>query len=360
VRTVAAKSRGRGLPGGAFARFLLRRVLLAVIVVLGVVVITFFLSHVIPADPAILLAGGQKPPASEIARVRALYHLNDPLPVQFGYYLSDLLHGNLGTSFRTTNPVALDLASALPATLELIMYSLILALLLGIPLGVIAGIRQGKWPDHLTRLLAVGGVALPTFWLAVLFQILFSQMLHVLPVSGRYDPVLAITDPIPTVTGFLTVDSILAGNPFRFVDAAIHLVLPCVTLALYPIGLVARMVRSMMVEVLGENYIRTARAFGLPARLIEYRYALKNAISPAIVAIGLSIAYSLTGAFLIEYIYQWNGIGQYAYLAVIDFDYPAILGVTVVVAIFYVVVNLAVDLIQALLDPRVVLARSGG
>lgn len=332
---------------------------MAIIVVLGVVVITFFLSRVVPADPAALWAGA-RPTAQDLARARLQLHLDDPLPVQFGYYFSGLLQGDLGTSIRTKNTVLTDLTSTLPATLELIMYSLVLALLLGIPLGVIAGIRQGKWPDHLTRLLAVGGVALPTFWLAVLFQILFSQMLHVLPVSGRYDPVLAITNPIPTVTGFLTFDSILAGSPVRLVDAAIHLVLPGITLALYPIGLVARMVRSMMVEVLGENYIRTAKAFGLPARLIDYRYALKNAISPAIVAVGLSLAYSLTGAFLIEYIYQWNGIGQYAYLAVIDFDYPAILGVTVVVAIFYVAVNLAVDLIQALLDPRVVVTRPGG
>jgi peptide/nickel transport system permease protein len=358
VRAVASKSRGRGFPGGAFARFLVRRALLAVVVVLGVVVITFFLSRVVPADPAALWAGA-RPTAQDLARVRIQLHLDDPLPVQFGYYFTGLLQGDLGTSLRTKNPVLTDLASALPATLELIGYSVVLALLIGIPLGVIAGIRQGKWPDHLTRFLAVGGVAMPTFWLAVLFQILFSQTLHVLPVSGRYDPVLAITNPIPTVTGFLTIDSILAGSPIRLVDAWIHLLLPTITLALYPIGLVARMVRSMMVEVLGENYIRTARAFGLPARLIEYRYALRNAISPAVVAVGLSLAYSLTGAFLIEYIYQWNGIGQYAYLAVIDFDYPAILGVTVVVAIVYVIVNLVVDLVQALLDPRVMIAHSG-
>jgi peptide/nickel transport system permease protein len=314
---------------------------------------------VIPADPAALWAGA-KPTPQALAAARVQLHLNDPLPVQFGYYIDQLLHGDLGVSVRTHNAVLTDIASSLPATMELISASLFLALLIGIPLGVTAGIRRGKWPDHVTRLLAVGGVALPTFWLAVVLQIFLSQIVHVLPISGRYDNILALENPVPTVTGFLTIDSLLAGNFVRFGDAVVHLILPSLTLALYPIGLVARMVRTMMVEVLGENYIRTAKAYGLPARFIHYRYALKNAVGPAIVGVGLSFAYSLTGAFLTEYIFQWNGIGQYAFLAVVNFDYPAILGTTIIVAIFYVAANLVVDIVQSLLDPRVVLTRAEG
>jgi len=348
-------SRLRGTAAGAFARFLVRRSLLAVLVLVGVVVITFFLSRVIPADPAGLWAGPHARP-SDIAAARTLLHLDEPVPVQFWYYITGLLRGDLGITLRHT-PVAADIATKLPATLELIIASEILAVLIGIPLGVYAGIRRGAWPDHLARGLAVGGVSVPSFWFAVMLQIVFVFILGVLPLSGRFTDDLAISYPQRAITGFLVLDSLLQGNVIRMFDAIAHLILPAITLALYPIGLVARMVRTMMVEVLGENYIRTAKAYGLPSRFIHYRYALKNAIAPAIVALGLSFAYELTGAFLTEQIFVWNGIGQYAFQAAISFDYPAILGTAIVVAIFYVVVNLIVDLVQSFLDPRVILTR---
>ncbi len=336
----------------------MRRILLAAVVVFGVIVITFFLSHVVPADPAGLWAGSH-PTQQAVAQARAELHLDDPVPVQFGYYLTGLFEGDLGVSLVTHNPVIMDLGQRLPATLELIFASLLISVLLGIPLGILAGVRQGKWPDHVTRILAVGGVSLPSFWVAVILQIVFNGVLHVLPLQGRFTDGIQFTYPMRTITGFLTIDSLLQLNPVRFADAVAHLILPSLVLALYPIGLVARMVRTMMIEVLGENYIRTAKAYGLPARLIHYRYALRNAIAPAIVALGLSVAYELTGAFLIEYIFAWNGIGQYAFSAVLAFDYPAILGTTIVVALMYVAVNLIVDVIQSLLDPRVVLTKSG-
>ncbi len=356
---MASGRRGGGGAAGAFARFLLLRVALAFVVVLGVVVITFFLARVVPANVAGLWAGPHATAAQLLAAKQAL-HLDDPLPIQFGYYLDGLLHGDLGVSLVTHNPVAADIADYLPATLELITASLVLALVIGIPLGVYAGVRKGKWPDHLTRFLSVGGVALPSFWLAIVLQMIFVGELHWLPTSGRFSVPLSLSYPVHTITGFLTIDSLLQGNLVRFVDALVHLILPAFTLALYPIGLVARMVRTMMIEVLWENYVRTAKAYGLPARLIHYRYALKNAISPAIVAVGLSFAYELTGAFLVENIFSWNGIGQYAFTAVLDFDYPAVLGTTIVVAIFYVIVNLVVDLIQSFLDPRIVLTKAEG
>jgi peptide/nickel transport system permease protein len=339
----------------AFARYLVRRSLLAVLVLLGVVVIVFFLSRVVPADPAGLWAGPHATPADLLA-ARAELHLNDPVPVQFGYYLAGLLRGDLGVSLYSHNPVISDIQGKLPATLELIATSLFEAIVIGIPLGVYAGILRGRWPDHLTRALAVGGVSIPTFWFAVMLQIAFGGILGP-AIQGRFTDSLRIQYPERTITGFLVFDSLLQGNFIRMADAMEHLILPSITLALYPIGLVARMVRTMMVEVLGENYIRTAKAYGLPPRAIYFRYALKNAIAPAIVALGLSIAYELTGAFLVEQIFIWNGIGQYAFQAAISFDYPAILGIAIVVAIFYVVANLVVDLIQTVLDPRVVLTR---
>ncbi len=352
-------SRATGTARGAFARFLLRRVLLAVLVVLGVAIITFFLSHVIPADPAGLWAGTHAT-RQAIDQARAALHLDDPPYVQFWYYFTGLLQGNFGTSLLTHNPVLTDIATALPATMELIVASLLLSVAVGIPLGILAGVHQGKLPDHLTRVLAVGGVSLPSFWVAVVLQIVFNGVLHVLPLQGRFTDGIQFTFPMRTITGFLTVDSLLQGNLVRFGDAVVHLILPALVLALYPIGLVARMVRSMMVEVLGENYIRTAKAYGLPSRIIYYRYALRNAIAPALVALGLSVAYELTGAFLVEYIFVWNGIGQYAFQAVLAFDYPAILGTTIVVAVMYVVVNLIVDVVQSFLDPRIVLGRKEG
>lgn len=346
----------RGATGTAFVRYLARRGALSVVVILGVVVIVFFLSHVVPANPAGLWAGPRAREA-DLLRARAELHLDDPLPVQFYHYLADLFAGNFGVSLRTHSPVLADLGQSLPATFELITAALGLAIVVGIPLGVVAGIRRGTWVDHGSRIAAIGGVSVPSFWLAVVLQLVFVSWLGLLPISGYVSDYLLIAYPVRRITGSVLLDALLQGNFAVFFDGLRHMVLPAVTLAAYPIGLVARMVRTMMIEALGENYVRTARAYGLPRNLIHYRYALKNAISPAIVALGLSFAYSLIGAFLIENIFSWPGVGRYAYLSVVTFDYPAILAISVVVSIFYVVVNLGVDLIQAVLDPRIVLAK---
>lgn len=348
--------RARGSAASAYVRFIARRVLLSALVIFGVLVIVFFLARIIPADPAGLWAG---PHATReaIERARVELHLNDPPWTQFYYYLQGLLHGDLGVSLHTHQPVWEDIADTLPPTLELITASLILSIVVGIPLGVAAGIRHGSWVDHGTRFIAIGGVSLPSFWLAVILQLIFVTTLGLLPTNGYVTDVVLLTYPVKKVTGSMFVDALTQGNGPVLADWFRHLILPAVTLASYPVGLVARMVRTMMIEVLGENYIRTARAYGLPARFIHYRYALKNAIAPAIVALGLSFAYSLTGAFLIEYIFAWPGIGQYAWYSSITFDYPAILGTALIVAIFYVVVNLVVDLVQAFLDRRIVLEK---
>lgn len=346
----------RGTAITVYVRFITRRLLLSALVIFGVIVIVFFLSRVIPANPAGLWAGPHARP-EDIARAEAELHLNDAVPVQFYYFLGELLSGNLGVSLRTHAPVAADIARTLPPTLELITAALLLAFLIGIPLGVTSGIRHRSWVDHGTRVLTIGGVSIPSFWLAVVLVFIFVTSLGLLPSSGYVSDNVLVTYPLQRRTGSAFVDALIQGNIPVLVDWFRHLILPAFVLAAYPIALVARMVRAMMIEVLGENYIRTARAYGLPERTVIYRYALKNAISPAIVALGISFAYSLTGAFLIESIFAWPGIGQYAWYSSVSFDYPAIVGVALVVAVFYVVVNLAVDLIQARIDRRIVLAK---
>jgi len=349
----------RGTAAAAYARFIGRRLLLSALVVFGVVVIVFFLSRVIPANPAALWAGPHARP-EDIAAAEAEFHLNEPWPVQFYYYILDLLSGDLGVSLRTHQPVLNDIARTLPPTLELITAALLLALLIGIPLGIVSAVRQRTWADHGTRVIATAGVSMPPFWLAVLLSLIFVTWLAVLPASGYVSDSVLVSYPMEWITGSAFINAVIQGNIPVLVDWFRHLVLPALVLAAYPVALVTRMVRTMMIEVLGENYIRTAQAYGLPRQKVVYRYALKNAISPAIVALGLSFAFALTGAFLIESIFAWPGIGQYAWYSAVSFDYPAIVGVALVVAIFYVAVNLVVDLIQGTLDRRIVLTKAEG
>jgi peptide/nickel transport system permease protein len=243
----------------------------------------------------------------------------------------------------------------LPASLELVGFAFLLAILIGIPVGVLSATRRRSPVDHASRIFAILGVSLPSFWLAMIFQLIFAKWLGIFPVFGRVDSLVALTSPLERITGFYLLDSLLSGNILFFASSAHHIVLPALTLAAYPVGLIVRMVRTMMIEVLQENYIRTARAFGLPRGYVLYVYALKNGIAPSLVILGLSFAYSLVGAFLVEIIFSWPGLGTFAFLSIVSFDYPAIIGVTLVVAIFYVVINLLVDLAQSFLDPRVAL-----
>ncbi len=335
-------------------RYLLRRLALALLVLVSVSAVTFFVARVMPSDPAALYAG-QRPTAEQIAAARERLGLDQPLPVQYLRFLGDILRGDLGTSYKTKHAILADVRAFLPATLELVIASTLLALVVGIPAGVIAGARRGGWFDHLTRLLSIAGVSIPTFWLALILQLFFFGRLGLLPLSGRISNEIALFNPVQTITGFYLVDTLITGNWIAWRDAALHLVLPAFTLATYPIGLTLRMTRAAMLEVLSEKYIVAARAQGLPERTILFRYALKNAIVPTLTVLGLSFAYSLTGAFLVEVIFSWPGLGKYVTDAILNVDFPVIVSVTLVVTVFYVLINLGVDLLQAALDPRVVL-----
>jgi ABC-type dipeptide/oligopeptide/nickel transport system permease component len=330
-------------------RLILRRVLFMVFVVWGVTVITFFLSRVAPGDPARLIAG-PRANAEALAHVRELYGLDRPLVEQYLTYTSSLLHGDLGTSFVTRQPVAADLRSFFPATLELALFALIVGSVVGVAFGVLAATRRGSAGDVAVRFVAIAGLSLPAFWLAMLFQLTFYSRLRWLPFGGRLATGVAAP---PRVTGLFTVDSLLTGQWHTFADAMTHLVLPVTVLALAEIGIMGRIVRTSMLEVLGEDYVRTARAKGLGRGRILSRHTLRNALLPAVTVLGLEFGLLAGGVFLVETIFAWPGIGRYAYDAIRASDYNATMGVTLVIALVYVFVNLVVDVVYLFLDPRI-------
>jgi peptide/nickel transport system permease protein len=332
--------------------YVAKRIALSALVILGTITITFFLSRVVPSDPAALWAG-QHPTIEQVRRARVMLGLDQPLHVQYFSYLTKLAQGDLGVSIRFKRSILGDLLFYLPATLELIIVGFFIALAIGIPLGVISAVKENKIVDHLTRTVSIAGASIPVFWLGIVFQIVFFGMLGILPLTGRVSSEIVIANPIKRVTGFYLIDSLVTGNWPAFTSALAHLVLPAITIATYPLGLCMRMVRASMIEVLRENYIRAARASGIPERTIIFRYALKNAIVPAFTAIGLSFAYSITGAFLVEFIFSWGGVGSYITYAITTIDYPVIVGVTIFVCVFYVAINLLLDVFQAVVDPRV-------
>lgn len=335
--------------------YLVRRVGLLVFVLFGVSVLTFVMARVVPADPAVLYAGaGARGPAIEQAR--KILRLDGPLYEQYLGYVSGLAHGDWGTSLRTHRAVLPDILTFLPVTLELVFSALLLGLLAGVALGALTADRKGRAIDFVMRIFAVGGVSLPAFFVALVFQVLFFRALNVLPAAGMFSVDVAQNYPVSHVTGAPLLDALITGNLTALSDHLRYMVLPVLALAAYPTGVVMRMSRSAMLESLGQDYIRMARAMGVPRRTIIYRFALKNSLGPVLTVVGLMLAYAIIGAFFIELIFAWPGIGTYGTMSILSLDYPAIMAVTLFVAVIYVVVNLLVDLAIAWLDPRIVLS----
>lgn len=334
--------------------YVVRRLALAALVLLSVSVITFFISRVVPSDPAAKWVG-PRPTKEQIAQARVKLGLDKPLYVQYLGYMGDLLHGDFGVSVRTHQPIIRDLQTYLPATLELVGVGTIMAVVIGIPLGVFSGAKKNSLLDHLSRLLAIAGVSMPTFWMGLLLQLFFFGKLGILPLGSRVDNAITLYHPVQQITGFYLIDSLVTGNLPAFRNSLVHIILPAFTLATYAIGLTIRMTRSTMIEVLEEGYITAARAAGIPERTILFRLALKNAIIPTLTVLALSFVYSLTGAILVEVIFSWPGLGSYVTEAILSVDFPAIMAVTLVVTVFYVFINLFMDLWQAFLDPRITL-----
>jgi len=335
--------------------YTIRRLFLSLVVLLGMTVVTFTLTRIVPSNPAALYLGARARP-EQVEAANEELGLNDPIPQQYARYLGDLLQGDLGDSLATRRPVTTEISSRLAATGELLLVSLIIAVSIGIPLGVFSAQLHGKPADIFVRAFSIIGVSLPQFWLGLLLQLIFGLWLGLLPLASRVDSTLRFNSPIEDITGFFLIDSLVTGNWVAFQDVALHLILPAVTLAAYPIGLIARMTRATMLEVMQQNYIRTAQAYGLGQRLIVYRYALKNAIIPTLTVIGLTFAYSLTGAFYVEIIFNWPGLGLFTARSFLNLDFPAIMGITLFGASGYILINLLIDLLQAYIDPRVSLS----
>jgi peptide/nickel transport system permease protein len=308
----------------------------------------FVITHLIPADPA-KFAAGLDATADQIEQTKRSLGLDRPLPEQYLVYLSNLAHGDLGTSIITKRPVRDDLADYFPATLELTLWSALMIVVIGVPLGVISATRRGGWFDLLSRILATVWVALPVFWFGLLLQLIFYLRLGWLPAGDRLDSAIVL----PRITGIVTLDAILRGNPTALLDALKHLVLPVVTLALARVAIVSRMTRAGMLEVLGADFVRTARAKGLRERAVIYRHALHNAALPVLTTFGTQIGFLLGGAILVEVIFQWPGMGRYAVSSITSVDFPAIMGVTLASATTFVLINLLVDLAYMLVDPRI-------
>jgi peptide/nickel transport system permease protein len=335
--------------------YLLRRLALMVFVLIGVTIVTFLLVRVVPSDPAAVYAGPRARP-EQIEEARRILGLDRPLYVQYGIYVADLAQGDWGTSLRTRRPVLDDMLNFLPYSLQLVFLALLVSIVVGVSLGALTAHRKGSWIDNGTRVLAIGGVSMPSFVLAVLLQILFFRILGLLPVSGELDIAVSQAHPVTQITGMTAVDAFVTANFVAFVDAMEHLVLPVLTLAAFSAGVITRMTRSAMLESLGQDYIRMAKAMGVPTRVIVLRYSLKNAMAPVLTIIGLEFAYLLVGTFFVERIFALPGLGTYATTSMLSLDYPAIMGITVLLALVYVFINLVIDLVIAKLDPRVVLS----
>ncbi|QDZ16894.1 ABC transporter permease [Humibacter ginsenosidimutans] len=332
-------------------RYLGIRFGISVLLLWGVTVITFVLANLVPANPAAAALGEKA--ASDPKVVQAFneaHGFDKPVVVQYFIYLGNLLRGNLGTSTQTHNPVTEDLGVAFPATIELALFVIVFSIIIGLGLGLIAALRHNRFSDQIIRVFSLIGISIPTFWLAVAFFFVFFYLLGWAPGTGRLSP--AATAP-PHVTGMYTVDSLLAGQWDTFGDALSHLILPGAVLTLYTVGLLVRFTRSGVLDVLSQDYVKAARAKGLPAHTVVFRYILRGSLLPILTIVGLAFGSLLSGTVLTEQVFNWGGIGQYAYKAATTLDLPAIMGVGLIVGVVYIAINFVIDVVYGFIDPRV-------
>jgi peptide/nickel transport system permease protein len=315
----------------------------------GLLCLTFAISHVVPGDPARLAAGPDANPAM-IETIRVKYGLDQPLGVQFGRYLGGLAAGDLGESLRSRNAVRDDLARYFPNTFELVTLALLLAVALGVPLGMLSAAYKDRWIDHGARVVSVSAVALPAFWLGLMLQLLLALYLGWLPLGGRLRLTATLPEPI---TRLLLVDALLRGEWRTLGDALRHAVLPVVTLAVPALASIVRVNRAEMLEALQQDYIMTARAQGFSGYRVATRYALRNAMIPTLTMIGLRYGWMLGGTVLVETVFDWPGIGLYAVNAAVSSDFQPIMGVTLLIGLNFMLVNLLVDLAYGWIDPRI-------
>jgi dipeptide transport system permease protein len=330
-------------------RFLLTRLALVVPTFFGMTLLAFFLIRLVPGDPIETMAGERGIDPERHAKLLKEYGFDRPVLVQYGIYIGRVLHGDLGKSIITQAPVIKEFAALFPATIELALCAILFALLLGIPAGILAAVKRNSVFDHGVMATSLTGYSMPIFWWGLLLILLFSVQLGLTPVSGR----LSVQYYIEPVTGFLLVDSLLSGEKGAFASAVQHLVLPTIVLGTNPLAVVARMTRSAMLEVLGEDYIRTARAKGLPPLRVIGIHALRNALIPVVTVIGLQVGVLFTGAILTETIFSWPGVGKWLIEAINRRDYPVLQGGMLLLGVVVMAVNLLVDVTYGLINPRI-------
>ena len=322
-------------------RFIIQRLLLAIPVLFGVTLIIFTLTFVLPGDPARSAADRYATP-EQVEAVRIRLGLDKPFHEQYLSYLGRLAHGDLGTSIESRKPVIEDMAKFLPATFELMLMAMTITVLIGIPLGVITGSGRRSWTNSLVRFLSVVGVGMPVFWSGLLLQLIFFGKLGWLPLDGRLS---AGATPPPRLTGMYTIDALLAAQWATFGDALKHLILPALTLSFGLVASIARITHSSMLEVMRQDYIRTARAKGLSDQVVLYRHSLKNAFVPVLTTLGLQVGFLLAGSVLVENIFSWGGIGTYAWSGIFRLDIPVIMAVALATAVIFVFSNLVIDVL---------------
>lgn len=328
--------------------YVFRRILSTVPVLLGVSILVFSFIHMIPGDPALTMLGERATPES-IARVRASLGLDKPIGEQYLIYMGKVLRGDLGTSILRQDPITQQLLIRFPATVELSLVAMLLALLFGIPAGVFSAVKRNSWFDNSTMLLSLAGVSMPIFWLGLMMQTLFSVILRWFPTSAQ----LTATIEFKAVTHFVLIDAISQGNWVVLIDYLRHLVMPAFALSTIPLATIARMTRSSMLDVLGQDYVRTAWAKGLRFSTVVLKHALRNALLPIVTVGGLLVGRLMAGAILTETVFSWPGIGRWLFDSIGARDYPIVQGVTLFITTVIVLVNLLVDISYGLLDPRI-------
>jgi dipeptide transport system permease protein len=329
--------------------FILRRLATFIPTFIGVSIVSFLFIRLLPGDPILLMAGERGMTDERYATLMTQFGFDQPLISQYWNYLTGILQGDLGLSFRTKRPVWDEFFALFPATLELSLCAIFFAVFLGIPAGIVAAVNRGKWPDQALMTTALIGYSMPIFWWALLLIIFFSGMLGWTPVSGR----ISLMFFFPTDTGFMLIDSFRSGQAGAFASAVEHLILPTVVLGTIPLAVIARQTRSAMLEVLSEDYVRTAKAKGLSPRRVNGLHALRNAMIPVITVIGLSVGTLMAGAILTETIFSWPGIGKWMVEGISSRDYTAVQGGLLMIAVIVMVVNLVVDVLYGFINPKI-------
>ena len=330
-------------------QYILKRLFLLIPVLIGVTILTFSISHLVPANPVALALGPRGTP--EMAqKLRAKWGLDKPIHIQYLIYVKGLLNGDLGTSLYTNRPVIRDLKDYLPATVELTTVSLLLCLIMGIPLGIIAAVKKDTLVDHITRVFSIIGVSMPYYWLGLILLFLFYFKLGIVPGGGRLS---SLTTSPEHITGLYILDSLLTGNLETLKDSIMHIITPAFCLSFAIMGVISRMTRSSMLNVLSEDYIKTAEAKGLTRNRVVYQHALRNAILPIITISGVLYGQLMAGAILTEIIFLWPGMGLYTVNSIMHLDFQPVMGFTITIAVVYVTINLIVDILYVLFDPRI-------